>query len=484
MTNPLAGRSHWALLGIAGAHVRTDSVRPSSLAFAVVVVPLVPTPAAGENKSVHATASGDVAATDNVFATTADRNEGDLLFTIRPGIVFGYDAPRHQHDATLEGEMINYLAHSDAPSLSLRGSVRSSFVTSKHTNLNFNLGGSNGVITALSSRLSPEQTGPQLRPIGHVDNVNGDAGTQLSYESGRSYTLSIGGFARASRSNDNADDMGQSAPTIVTSAEAGGTAGFQRLEREAPADALLGPRLDRQVNPRLRASWQHDFNRIWSSSIDAGAVYVHPYKDDPNQPGSQLEDGIFPLFGAALAYTEVWGRAQVQVRRDMSPNLFVAQNTINDSGVISLAMPLPWLDDSRMRRPKFVGLGSFGINRTQLINSDTSLVDSSIWLGRVDAGIGYTPRPGFTYGVRYEFVYQSDSTGIDNMGMRVPVPGFFRNTISFTFSLRYPDRVAGADSRKKKSGGVRADGKDLVPIGVDPVTNPFDDGGGGEGGED
>src|SRR5204863_3271422 len=105
---------------------------------------------------------------------------------------------------------------------------------------------------------------------------------------------------------------------------------------------------------------------------------------------------------------------------------------------LSLAMPLPWLDESRRRDPKLVGLGSLGLNRTQLINSETSDVESSFVVGRLDVGVGYSPKPGFTYGLRYEFIYQ---TG-DDAAVAL-IPGYWRNTLSFTFSIRYPDRVAG-----------------------------------------
>ena len=48
------------------------------------------------------------------------------------------------------------------------------------------------------------------------------------------------------------------------------------------------------------------------------------------------------------------------------------------------------------------------------------------------------------------------------------VPGFFRNTLFFTFSLRYPDRVAG-EVPQRRANSVRADRKDLSPVGAEPV---------------
>lgn len=452
-------------------------------------------PAAAGNRTASITFSGDVSATDNVFAATADRNEGDLALTLRPGLLLGYEAPRMSHELAVESEVIEFVSHSDAPSLSLRVGASSNYVTSKYTNLTTQFDASNGVITALSSRLTPDQTGPQLIPVGRVDVMQGSATEGLSWSSGRDYTLSQSLFARASRTDDNADDVNMAtAATIVTSVEAGMSLGVDRqfrrgdalslsagasvlrLERDAPPDAMLGPRLDRQLNPRARLAWRHDFNRIWSAELDVGGVYVHPYAEDPNNPDVEQGDGLFPILGAGLAYTEVWGRATLQARRDVSPNLFVAQNTLNDAATLALAMPLPLLDDSQMRRPRLVALGSLGVSRTQLIDASTSDLASSFYIGRADVGIGYSPRPGFTYGVRYEFIYQTgDSAAV------AEIPGFYRNTISFTFQIRYPDRVAGGETAKKRQDSVRADGSDLVPIGVDPVsTEIVDDQGGGE----
>ena len=111
-----------------------------------------------------------------------------------------------------------------------------------------------------------------------------------------------------------------------------------------------------------------------------------------------------------------------------------------------------------------IALGSLGVSRTQLIDSDTSDVESSFLLGRLDIGIGYSPRPGFVYGARYEFVKQSGDSAAE-----MTIPGFFRNTLSFTLSIRYPDRTVTADQRRRGKQ-VRADGKDMVPLGVDPIS--------------
>jgi hypothetical protein len=438
--------------------------------------------AKADRTSWHATASGDVAATDNVFATTRDQSQSDMFATVRPGMLFTYNLPKMVQELTFEGEVLEYLVHSDEPSISFRAGWRGSFTTGKYTSIQTALGASTGVLTALSSRTSPDQTITELSPIGKVDTQQANGSEYFSWNVGRDVRLSQTLFGRASKTDDNVVEdvtMG-TGPTIVKSAEVGFALGFERdfrsnsvsleagasllrLERDAPPTAMEGPRLDRQFNPRARVQWRHDFDRQWSSTADGGLVFVYPYGTDPDNPDAELKSGTFPIVGAGLAFSEVWGRAALLVRRDVTPNLFIAQNTVNDSGTLSVAMPLPWLDNSRRRNPKLVGLGSLSVNRTRLIGEDGDL-SSSFKIGRLDVGVGYSPRPGFTYGVRYEFVYQTGDAEAVAL-----VPGFFRNTLSFTFNIQYPDRVAG-DVPKRRTNSVRADGKDLVPIGVEPVT--------------
>jgi hypothetical protein len=147
--------------------------------------------------------------------------------------------------------------------------------------------------------------------------------------------------------------------------------------------------------------------------------------------------------------------------------LLIAENTVDDTATAQLALPLPWLDDNpHLRTPKLVGMASLGVERTQLLDPNTSALDGQYYAGRVDAGVSYTPRPGFTYGVRYEYVYQNAS---QSATMVVPIaPSYWRNTLYFTFTVRYPDRVAVQVPRQTES--VRADRKDLAPVGAEPVV--------------
>jgi hypothetical protein len=71
--------------------------------------------------------------------------------------------------------------------------------------------------------------------------------------------------------------------------------------------------------------------------------------------------------------------------------------------------------------------------------------------------------------VRYEFLHQTGS-----MSPLALISGYQRNTVFFTFSMRYPDKLAVTIPKRQDS--VRADRKDLAPIGEEVVVpdNPND----------
>ncbi|MBA3398280.1 MAG: hypothetical protein H0T89_36980 [Deltaproteobacteria bacterium] len=461
----------------------------------LAIGPLIASPAAAQSTSWNAIVSGEAAITDNVFAAPLGGNRTpDMFFQLRPGFLFARNAPRMIHELTAEAEIVYYLLNSNVPSISGRGGWRGFFRTGPRSEVITSLGAGSGIVTSAASRLTADETMINVLPVGAVTFLQADANQFLSYVATREIRLSQTLFARWNKSDDNADENivpeGQDPlmATTVESAEAGAAFGIdrsfrrqavslevgasvQRLERIAPPGAAMGSRLDRQVNPRARAQWRYDIDRRLSTSVDGGLVYVVPFGKDPYNPDENRKPGLFPIVGAQFSLTEVWGRATATVRRDVTPNLFLAQNTVNDTASVAVAMPLPWLDDSRRRSPKLVGVGSFGIQRTQLVESETSETASSIGAARIDAAVIYTPRSGVSYGLRYELQYQ---TGDDRAVMAVQ--GFFRNTIYATFSVRYPDRVAGAVPKRRAGNATRADRKDLGAVGAEPVVPDLTEG--------
>ena len=463
---------------------------PAKLAIGAL---LVSAPALADHASYHGTVVGSVATTDNVFAQPRANAEADVYMQVRPGMLFAYDSPRFIQELSAEVEFLEYVAHGDKPSVTFRAAWSGFITTGPRSQMTTSVDASTGQLNAMATRTSPDMVGINVVPPGQIDVRQGNATEFLSYQAGKDTRISESVFGHWTATKDAdpmiavtteayetgmslAGDHSFSSDTLAV--EAGGS--YVYLKRLDPMGVQMGSRLDRQLNPRATLTWRHDFNKQWSMSADAGGVYVNPIGIDPYNPMDKRRAAPFPIFGGTLAYTEAWGRAILSARLSVTPNLYIAENTVDDDGSLSVAMPLPWLDENpHMRNPKLVGLGTVGFNRTQLIDPTMGGTLGSFYVAHLDAGVGYSPVPGQTYGLRYEFLYQ---TG--NSTATMIIPGYWRNTIFFTFSLRYPERVAATVPRRTQS--LRSDRKDLAPTGAEPVVpDPADvlpdEGGGGNG---
>jgi hypothetical protein len=438
-----------------------------------------------DRSSIHGTASVDAAVTDNVLSAPlgADR-EGDVLLTIRPGMLFTYAYPRWMNELNAELELTRYVGQSDSPTIAARGAWKSIILKSPLSEIILDANINRSVVSAIGAATVPQNTSVALLPINQVTALEGGFSEYASKTLTRELRMYQSAFARAGKSDD--DGMPR---TIVKSAEVGMAWGLDRswkrdaisvefgasvLRLDRNPEAPMGGRHDRQINPRGRATWRHDLSRKLSTSLDAGMVVVVPYGEDPYHPGEERSVGNFPLVGAQMAYTDVWGVTTAAVRRDVTPNLFVAANTVNDTASLAVAVPLYWLENNRRAQPKLAGVGSFGIQRTQLIEPETSDLTSSFIVARADAGIQYAPKPGFTYSLRYEMMYQTSDRG---SGISDPQPGFLRNTVYLSASVRFPADVA-VRVPKRRTNSVRADRKDLAPFGAEPVIPDLTEGGG------
>jgi len=485
----------------------------STLGFAALT--LYSVTAAAQSTSWHGTLNGDVAVTDNVFARpgySISNRDGDLFFQLRPGFLISRNAPRLINTLNAEAEIVHYAFNSRYPSVSGRLGWNAFILTGPRSEMITSVNASTGILTSLQSRLNSDETTLNINPVSKVTFAQADASEYFAYTLTRELRLSQGLFARYNQTNDNAEDLDSMMEnTLTNSSEAGGNVSLDRqfmmssisvelggsvsrLERKAPPTAMMGSRLDRQFSPRIRGQYRRDLDRRFSLGADAGLVYVLPVcgstgpsfvatkcdpGSDPYNPGEERRGGYFPILGAQFSITEMWGRGTIAVRRDVTPNLQIAQNTVNDSVTASAAFPLPWLDDSRRRAPKLIGLASLGIQRTRLIDSVTNDTKSSIDAARIDAAVTYVPRPGVLYTLRYEGQFQtSDSVALSQ------ALGFYRNTIYFTFSVRYPNEVAGTVPKRRAGNATRADRRDQGSIGAEPVVPDIVEGEGGEDGDE
>ena len=438
---------------------------------------LAAAPAYADHATYQGTVVGNVATTDNVFAQPRENAEPDVYMQIRPGMLLAYDSPRAIQELTGEIEFLEYIAHSDKPSVTFRGGWQGFFLPGPRSQVTTTANASTGQLNALSTRTSPDQAGINVLPPGEIDTRQADASEYLSYQAGKDTRVSQTVFARWTATQDQ-DPM---IAVTTDSYEAGGDlagehtfnhdtigldagASYLYLKRIDPFGTQMGSRLDKQFNPRGSVSWRHDIDKQWSFNANVGAVYVNPVGTDPYNPGDKRRANTFPTLGATVAYTDNWGLATLNIRRAVAPNLFIAENTLDEGATATVALPLPWLDEvPHARNPKLVGLGMFGYERSELIDSEAGGTLGTFNVVHVDFGVGWSPSPAQTYGVRYQFLYQSgDSTAT------MVIPSYWSNTLFFTFSLRYPDRTVAQVPRRTQS--LRSDRKDLAPMGAEPVV--------------
>ena len=457
--------------------------------------------ARADTSSWHLTLTGDVAATDNVFAVPTDASPGpqpDIFMQVRPGALWAYDAPRTIQELSAQVELLEYMLHSTEPSLTAYGGWKGFFLPGPRSEALLAADGSTGQLNALTTRTNGDALPPGLVPTASqpITVVQADASEYLSWIAAKDWRLYETGLAQYVGTDDNAKPPLM--PTITYAALAGVSVGLERdfrgdsfslelggqwvyLKRTAPPGASpdAGSLLSRQLNPRGLVVWRHDIDKRWSTNLTGGVVYLVPYAHDPYDAMDLNAAQLYPTASALVAYSQPWGRATVTAAHVVAPNLLVAENTLDDRVVAQLALPLPWLDDNpHLRTPKLAGVGMLAFERTELLDATTSANEGTFDVFRADLGVSWTPHPGRTFGLRYEFVYQRPT----NTVARLLEPAFFRDTLFFTFDLRFPDRIAAAVPRINDS--VRADRKDLSPVGAEPVVpdalEPFNDEGSGD----
>lgn len=465
---------------------------PRPLAIATIGLSgllLAGSPAAADNVDFYATANGSVATTDNANGAARSSEaggpiqnpKGDVFTDVRPGFLITYLAPRMIHELNTEVDFLYRFAGAK-PNVTFRGGWKSFFLPTPRSELSTSIEGSQGQLNALSASANPLDSSTQVVPPGRVDTANVSFSENLSWVASEGSRVWQRAFGRYTKTKDElARPIEMDVSLVKTfSGEVGAAVGIDHsfrhdavlleaggsyvdMEKKDPDNRQMGSRHDRQWNPRVVVVWQHDINKQWSSNIDAGVVYVMPTGVDEYNPDRMRKAAPFPVFGGVLAYTDVWGRVQANARRQVTPNLFIAQNTVSDSLNITGAMPLTFLDkDSQKRAPKVIGLGTIGVQRTQLIDPITSETSGRFNVARIDLAVGWSPRPGQSVGLRYELMYQN---GDQIAGMTVP--DFLRNTFYFTFALRWPEELQVRVPRRGQS--VRADRKDQAPLGAEPV---------------
>jgi len=435
--------------------------------------------ARADHLSLHALVAGDLALTDNEFAVPSNDNpEPDVYLDIRPGVMLQSEGPRFIQQLIAQAELIEYARHADEPSYNAYGTWKGILLPGPQTDVTLQVDGSTGQVNSLSARTPSDQAMVQVQQSGPADLRSADASQYLGYQATRETRVTENAFGQWTATDDN-----QPMSTTTSSISAGMGIGVERLFRHdtvgldvgatylrleilSPPTSMEGSHLQNQLNPHANLSWLHDFSRKWSGSLTAGIVFVNQLTTDPYQPQLPIAGATgYPIASALVGYTDVWGHASASVGRGISPNLFIAQNTLTDSAILQAAIPLYWLDPRPSAHdPKLALLGSVGLVRTQIIDADdASKTLGEFVVGLVDVGLTWAQSPGRTFGVRYELMIQHGDTVATLIE-----PSFYRNTLFFTFNVRYPDDVLPKMPKTGKSD--RSDRSDVAPVGTEQVV--------------
>jgi hypothetical protein len=169
-----------------------------------------------------------------------------------------------------------------------------------------------------------------------------------------------------------------------------------------------------------------------------------------------------PTIGAQIGYYPNWGSAGLSVRRSVTPNLYIAANTISDTVVVNASLPLPWLPRDVDRQPRFVLAASAGYAFTSVIDPESGDHLSGFQAGLADVSLAYAIKPRVNVALRYQYQHQVADAGATVLDVR----SFDRNTVLLTFSGRWPDRLAGEVPMRTT---LRVDRSNVTPVSGTPA---------------
>src|ERR1041384_8820568 len=108
-----------------------------------------------------------------------------MLFTIRPGVLYAYDAPQMIHDFNADAEIVGYLSRSDTPQVTGRAAWRSIFLPTPRTTLNMSISAGMGLLSLLTLRQTPDETTATVTPTGRIGVEQSDSAGAVSYISSK-----------------------------------------------------------------------------------------------------------------------------------------------------------------------------------------------------------------------------------------------------------------------------------------------------------
>lgn len=414
---------------------------------------LLPGVGAADRFSAHATASGTLGLTDNLFSapnTASPGREADAYLQLRPGALLSYESWRMIHELIGEAEGTGYATHPDGWSASTYAGWRGYFVLSEFADVFASASHSQGRAYAVMPRSAA--TPPSLTPGGRMDFEQADASEHSQWVVGPRLSLVQFGFVRWS-------EYGSTAPSYAEAFEYGGELGlsyrwatdsivvtgglaYADLFRQVP-DGIIED--NTYVHIKGSVSWRRDWTRRWNSALDVGATQIQR----TSAPGRFF----VPTLVAQASWDPSWGEATFAYRHATEPNLFLAENTIIDALSATARMPIPGFVQN-LEEPTYTFEAGGVLSRTRILDARTTEAQSAINLIGLDAAANYTPRDTYSLSVRLMTRLQ---TGNEVGG----TPGYVRNTLLFIGTWRWPERIAGQMPRRRTS---RVESNELTPL--------------------
>jgi hypothetical protein len=432
--------------------------------------------ARADDSSLHVLGSAQLGFTDNLLSgprnppagSLAPPVEWDLFLGLRPGVLATYGSPRATHEFTYALDAMLYVRHPEVSSLFHRAGWRGFFLLSPRNELLTEVVGSFGNGNLFPTL--PASAGVIVPALsGDIQTLGGSASATHSYTASPSIRLTDALLARYDRVNASSGitsgkDVGlrlaldksfrYDALTLV------GGATYVSLD-QPPGATTSSHQL---VNARTSLMGRRDLSREITGVLEGGAVDVIP----TNGFGPST---LFWVGSVQAAYFPAWGTATIGARRDVTPNLLIAQNTLAESASANCWLPLPWLRDDP-QNPQLTFQATLGVARTQIIDNSTGKTVEGFDDLLGDVAVNWQIRKNAELTFRYQLIWQSS-----DLSAMTPLPvfGFVRNTVLVQFVGRWPERLAVEIPIRQT---LRVDRSNLTPVGEEGSSG----GGGATGG--
>jgi hypothetical protein len=403
-------------------------------------------PARADDYDLHLVVTGNAAATDNVFSAPDSgmaSRDADLIYTLTPGLVASYGTPNTTHELTFNVSLNGYVDHSEASGFQLFSDYRAAIALTPLSDLALSAGVSRGSTNALATSTAPSDGTAAPAQGGSVDSLSFSSGEGLSHSfspemrgqqnAGVSYTIVTDSADNEVRTLQGGFGLGLDRSFQYSAAGIDAGVNFLDFDRGTVMSVAAEP--DRRADGRLGLRWRRDVSRRWSVGADGGVTAVIPIDGEA--------DFIpVPTASVSVNYVPEWGTASLSVGRSVTANPFIAQQTVAESAVLSLNLPLPWLNADRPSdAPEWTASAALAGARSRVLNTDSGDLTGELVNGLLDLGVSYVPREEMTFSMRYQYTRQKTLEAVSGMDGMTDLPSLSRSTLLFAFTYRYPGRI-------------------------------------------